>query len=392
MASIPDFDKVMKVSHSKYIIAIVSAIALSNCAVKTYPRPVTAKEKLQTNIAHTVDDIGAVAHHYILAAGPRYDTGRQVPTITNYEFYYDPAFIKDPDKFYLAPEGLPEVTQELMEDTEGYKVYFLTWPSQYFPRNPEFAPLYERYVENHRCYAVYYRSNKGNRGALVSSHGWTGGDVRKDHKVENPERHLSTGYDMVYIQQPYHGLRMPASSEFSGEYFLSGELARMNEAICQAVTDVRSMVNWLRKDYQVVGVIGASLGGIVTLCTAMVEDNLDMAIALVPPSSLGDIPEDTRLAPYVVKGIRQAGLEREDVQKILYVSSPANYPPDIPVKNILIIAGMGDNFVPPDQPKKVWEAWGYPNIHWYPGGHILHFQKKKAMRMEEEFLKDHLPR
>ncbi len=382
----------MKLTVKRCLILLLVSIACSHCAVKSYPRPVTAGEKAMTNIAHAVDNIGAVGHHYILAAGPGYDVTRQEPTITNFEFYSNPAFIEDPDNFYLAPEGLPDVTKEVMEETGEYTVFFLSWPSQYQPRNPEFAPVYETYIEDHTGYAVYYKSMGGHNAALISSHGWTGGDVRTAHKIERPERYLALGYDIVFVQEPYHGLRMPAGSAFSGEYFMSGELARINEAMCQAVTDVRSMVNWLRQDYEVVGITGGSLGGIVTLATVTVEDNLDLAIAHVPPSSLGDIPEDTKLAPYIVKGIKAAGLEREDVQKALYVSSPANYKPDIPKEDMLIIAGMGDNFVPPEQPMKVWENWGHPNIHWYPGGHIIHFQNKKTRRAEQEFLKSRLPK
>jgi hypothetical protein len=88
--------------------------------------------------------------------------------------------------------------------------------------------------------------------------------------------------------------------------------------------------------------------------------------------------------------MKMSGLNVDIIKRVLWVSSPSNYPPAIPKENILIFAGMGDNFVPPDQPKKVWENWGHPPIFWYAGGHFLNFELKQSRQIEADFLKKHL--
>lgn len=374
---------------TRLIVGAAVAISLSHCAVKTYPRPVTAKEKVQTNVHHEVDNVMAVLHHYLLGPGFGYDVSRQMVQVKNYEFYADPAF-HTAANFYQAPPSLPAVKKELIEENDVRSVWLLSWPSLYQPLNPEFAPLYESYVEDHTAYGLYYQAKQPSRGAVVISHGWTNGDIRKLAAVHKMDDYLALGYDSVLMQQPYHGLRRPPGSKFSGEYFMSGEVSRLNESVAQAVMDVRSMAAWLRQDHAVVGIRGGSLGGYVTLATAVAEPRLDFAVAWVPPSSLADFPETSMLIPYIVKGMKKSGLDRDIARRVLYVSSPANYPPAMAKEDILIIAGMGDSFVPPDQPAKVWESWGHPEIFWYPGGHMFNPDLKEAWQLEKDFLQERL--
>lgn len=371
------------------LLALAFAVSLSSCSVKTYPRPVTAKEKADSNVAWRIDTVGAGMMSR-LYTGPRYDLDRQKVHI-DYQYYLDPRFQDHPKLFYPRPEKPPEVqVVEKLAETDQHEILFLKWASQYQPQNPAFVPYYQKYPEDHTAYGIYFRSKKGNRAAMVISHGWTGGDVRKAYKMDSPLQFLPQGYDAVFLQQPYHGLRAPADSKFSGEYFFSGEVARINEAMCQTVTDVRSMVMWLHEKYPVVGLRGGSLGGITTLMTAVVEDQINFAIAWVPPSSLGDLPADTPLAPFIMKGFQASGLDLETVKKILYLSSPYNFQPVIPKSDVLIFAGMGDNFVPPALPAKIWSAWGEPQIFWFAGGHVLNFERKQCHAIESEFLARHV--
>lgn len=370
------------------ILVMVAALACS-CAVKNYPRAVTAKEKIDTNVAHAVDTAGAKLV-VKLNTGRDYDRSRQMVKV-DYSYYLDPGLHADPRSFYPDP-GLPAVEfVKTLEENDEVEISLIKWPSLYRPRNPAFAPLYETYPETRTAWGVYVKSKAGNRAAMVVSHGWTGGDVDQLYQMEGRQDYAAAGYDTVLVQQPYHGLRAPADSVFSGEYFFSGEVSRINEAFCQAVTDVRGMAGWLRQSYEVVGVKGGSLGGITTLLTAATDDKIDFAIAWVPPSSLGDLPDDSPLIPFVIEGMRDSGLERKAVGEVLFVSSPVNFQPAIPMSDIMIFAGMGDNFVPPEQPEKIRRAWNDAGIFWFAGGHVVNFERKQCLKLEREFLTARLP-
>ena len=374
----------MKTRLMKVVMAVMVIALTSSCAVQFYPRPVTPHEKAQSNFAHAFDTFGAIILRDFQAKDNKKPENQKI-LVDSYMFYADPKF-KDPKNFYPTPGPMKDVKMTLWKDTKDYQIFYVNWPSQYSPVNPDFKKLYDTYQEDWTVYALYYKLKKPSQAAVVMTHGWTGGDIRGMQQASNRvTRPLGLGFDVLFIQQPYHGLRAPKGSFFSGSMFLSAEVSRLNEAVCQAVTDMRTGIRWMKQDHKIVGMYGGSLGGVVTLATTVAEPQLDFAIAWVPPSSWADLTSNSQLVPYVVQGIYGAGIGFDQARQIFYPSSPANFKPAIPKEDILIIAGMGDNFVPPTQPILVWERWDKPNIHWFPGGHVLNFGMKESLQAEDEF-------
>jgi len=376
----------MKNGFLRVCFAALIFALLSSCAVQFYPREVTRTEKLAANVAFQVDTIGAMLLRSTVA-GQASKPENQKLLIDSYMFYADPKF-HDPRNFYPEPAPVKEMKVELWKDAKDYQVFLCSWPSSYQPVNPDFRKLYEQYQEDWTVYALYFKQKKPVKAAVVMTHGWTGGDVRSQAQTRTNRitRPLELGFDVLFIQQPYHGRRAPKGSFFSGSMFLSTEVSRLNEAMCQAVTDMRSGIRWLKAhDYKVVGMYGGSLGGVVTLATAVAEPQLDFAIAWVPPSSWADLTSNSQLVPYVVQGIWNSGIGFDAAREIFYPASPANFKPAIAKEDVLIVAGMGDNFVPVNQPIIVWENWGKPGIYWFPGGHVMNFGSKQALKVEDEF-------
>lgn len=374
------------------LIFILSAIVLVSgaCAVKKYPREVTTIEKGYTQLGWRIDSVGAkIIPKYDI--GRRYRLQRQTPEI-EYSFYWNKKLKRDPNLFYLKPQGVPDVqVVRTLAENSRVRVDLIKWHSQYIPLNPDFALRYQTYKGAHTVWAVHAYRKRGNNSALVISHDWTESDVTKLWRKQNMFDYARLGYDSVIIQQPYHGLRRLPDMAFSGEFFISGEVARINEGMCQSVTDVRSMINWLRKTHRVVGVKGRGMGGTTSLMAAVVEEDVDFVIAWDSPSSLGDILQETPRAPFALDGVRVAGLDEDAIRKIVWISSPANYEPAIPIEHVLLISGMGDKFVPPEQTYKIMRKWGRFDVYWYAGGHLKNFQKKRCRRKERKFLFDHLP-
>lgn len=361
-------------------------LLLNQCAVQFYPRAVSQKQKIQTNFAYSVDTLGASLFRSTKGRKAK-SPERQKMIIENYLFYADPKF-QDPNHFYPEPGEIKDMEMTLFKEEKDYEVYFLKWSSSYEPVNPEFWRLYQDYKENWTVFALYFKHKNPVQAGMVVTHGWTGGKITKKNMFFPPlvPKFVEKGFDVIFVQQPYHGLRMPKDSYFSGELFISSEVSRLNEAMCQAVTDMRSAIRWLKQDHQLVGMFGGSLGGVVSLETAVVEPELDFVIARVPPTSWADLTLSSALVPYVGQGIWDSGIGLETARKIFYPTSPANFSPVLAKEDILIISGMGDNFVPVNQSILIWERWDKPEIFWFAGGHILNFETKEALRIEEQFL------
>jgi len=325
--------------------------------------------------------------------GRRYDFNRQTPEV-EYSYYMDLKFRRNPEAFYIRPDTAPEVEfVEKLSESRYAVVHLIKWESQYTPQNPDFAIRYRDYVETQTVWAIYSKSKIGNRGAVVVSHSWTTGDIFKDRHYNRDKMFdlMDLGYDTIVIQQPYQGLRSLENTVFSGEPLLSGDISLINESMCQSVTDIRSMLNWLSTDYEVVGLMGEDMGATASLLTVVVDGRPDFVVAWNPPGSLGEINADSALAPFAIETMRAAGIDQILAEKVLYVASPANYDPQIPVEDVIVFAGMGDEFVKPEQPESLLYKWDGLEIVWYSGGRIMNFQKKMCRRKEEGFLVSKLP-
>jgi hypothetical protein len=392
---------------SGLVMVLLGAWLSGGCTLKSFPiaNP-SARQIALTTVAFNVDLAGAKVfprYNY----GRRYDLQRQAYSV-EYSYYMANEFKLDPGLFYTAPKGLPDVkyVEKLREDKHA-TVWLIKWQSQYWPSNPDFALRYEKYIEDQTAWAILVQSRAPkNYGAIVIAHRWTGRDIRRTWKDENLLDYAQEGFDTVLVQMPYHGLRALPSAIFSGEQFLSGEVARTNEAMRQAVTDLRGMIGWMRsRDYEIVGLKGESLGATAALMTAVVDDDVDFVIAWKPLASIGELKEGNPMAPPAIKVMHAGGLDDDMIKKILWLSSPVNFNPAIKVTDsdsyvdrVIVFAGMGDVFTPPAQATMIAKKWNLPDyadkpeqmqntrLVWYAGGYILNLQKGYCAQMEREFL------
>ena len=114
----------MKANYIRIILALFLVATLSDCAVKSYPRPVTNKEKMLSNIAHSVDDIGAAFQRNLLFK-PKKNMSRNVPTITNYK--------KDYSNYERHNQISLECCSDPLHDRRS-KVYLRSCPNNRFWR------------------------------------------------------------------------------------------------------------------------------------------------------------------------------------------------------------------------------------------------------------------
>jgi pimeloyl-ACP methyl ester carboxylesterase len=78
-------------------------------------------------------------------------------------------------------------------------------------------------------------------------------------------------------------------------------------------------------------------------------------------------------------GRRVMRIPEELVTRAFAVHSPLNYPAVLPKQRLMVIGGLGDRLAPPDQAVRLWEHWERPELHWYPGSHILHLSRGRYL-------------
>jgi hypothetical protein len=136
-----------------------------------------------------------------------------------------------------------------------------------------------------------------------------------------------------------------------------------------------------------VGVTGLSLGGYVSALLAALEPELDFAIPNAPVVSLPAMMPGWFPANITTTALRRlAGVPDELVDRALAVHAPLRYPPVVPRERLMVVGGLGDRLAPPEQSLLLWEHWGRPRLHWYPGNHLLHVNRAAYLREMRRFM------
>ena len=77
---------------------------------------------------------------------------------------------------------------------------------------------------------------------------------------------------------------------------------------------------------------------------------------------------------------------RDDYEQSLAVTSPVTYAPVVPKDRLMVIGGLGDRLAPPEQSLLLWEHWGRPRLHWFPGSHVIHFGQHEYIEAMHELM------
>lgn len=266
----------------------------------------------------------------------------------------------------------------------------LSFDSPFQPVNPQLRASYSRHLRNQTACAQYWRHGDRPRATLCMVHGYALDSYRLNARLMGARSFYDQGYDILLYTLPFHGARQGFFSPFPGHgYFAHGPL-HINEAMAHAVHDLRIFIDWLFvQGAPQVGLTGISMGGYTTALTAAAESRLAFAIPVIPPASLVDVAfQWFPLGPLLRGVLRGVGVSLRDARRALAVSSPLTWEPALPPEKLLIIAGMGDGVTFPKHARLLAEHWRGAPLHWFPGGHLLHFGKSTYLGTMRRFMTD----
>jgi dienelactone hydrolase len=265
----------------------------------------------------------------------------------------------------------------------------LTFPSEYEPHDPEIHAEYLGFARNRTSHVYLWRHRDGPRPTVLLIHGYGMGRIGFDSRAfEVPRLHDELGLDVAAVVLPLHGPR--SILRRSGAGFLDGHPLWTNAAFTQAVWDLRRVCGWLRaQGAPSIGVYGMSLGGYTTALFSSLEDGLACAIPMIPVASLASLTW-RQLNPVQRGAAQAAGLSEELFERAWTTHCPLRHQPRVAHERRLIVAAAADRIVPPEQPHALWEHWGRPAVHWFPGTHLAWLGRSAIRRRIEAHLRETL--
>jgi pimeloyl-ACP methyl ester carboxylesterase len=343
-------------------------------------------------------DIGlrtAVASLVTVSAAPRALVWRAQPEErAALEFYATLGQERDAEVIFPAPPPDVEVrarqTGRLAWAPKVGHVDLVTFESPYQVRYPALRQPYLSHRRNRIACAQHWRHEDGPRPTIVVLHGFAGSPYWFNSSFFALPWFYGHGCDVVLATLPFHGARGDIGAPYSGYGLFSYGLGHFAEAMLQSVCDLRVIVDYLEGcGVQHVGMTGLSLGGYVTALMAAVEPRLHVAIPNAAVTDLAGLMDSWFPAGPLLKfGLQHARISQSDYRAAMGLHSPLRYQPVVSKDRLFVIGGLGDRLAPPEQSARLWEHWGRPRIHWYPGSHILHVGRNHYLREIGHFLKD----
>lgn len=262
--------------------------------------------------------------------------------------------------------------------------------SPFVPKNPYERSRYLALAKNRFAHARVWRHHDGPRATLLAIHGFSADLYHFNEWFFALPWLYKQGYDVMLVTMPFHGKRQTRWSPFSGHGFFAGGSNRINEALLQAVFDMRIFMDAMfDAGVPRVGVTGMSLGGLATSLLACADERLSFAIPNVPVVSIADLVYEWEpIASVVGSSVSALGKDIRTVRQMLAACCPLSFQPKLPKERLFIIGGVGDRLAPPRHSRLLWDHWGRPRLHWFPGSHILHFDRGEYFRATRRFFAD----
>ncbi len=264
----------------------------------------------------------------------------------------------------------------------------LRFESPFVPLHPELRVSYLDHQRNRTAWAQHWTHADGPRATLVVVHGFMASPYWVNRAFFQLPWFYGHGYDILLVTLPFHGRRRDAPWHYSGEGLFAGGFSHLTESMAHALHDLRAWVDHLvRSGAPQVGITGMSLGGYLSSLLAAVDDRLSFSIPNVPVTSLTDIVESWAPAGWLVEaGLRRAGVTIEQLRDAMALTSPLTWPARVPHERRFIIAGLGDRLAPPSHARALWRHWDQPQVHWFPGNHVLHVEQGAYLKQMGRFL------
>lgn len=174
----------------------------------------------------------------------------------------------------------------------------------------------------------------------------------------------------LFLKMPYYG---PRRDPQSPARMVSADLDETRRGMHQAVLDIRRAAAWLSAQEEIdasrLGIMGVSLGGIVSALAAEAEPKFKRVALLLAGGDVGNIPWNSPELARLAKKWKLQAIKPEDAGRILRPVDPVTYAELLRDREVIMMNAKHDEVIPPACTEALWKAAGEPPIEWWDAGH-----------------------
>jgi pimeloyl-ACP methyl ester carboxylesterase len=168
------------------------------------------------------------------------------------------------------------------------------------------------------------------------------------------------GWNAVFPHLPFHYKRVPRGQR-NGALAVTANLIRNGEGLRQAVSEVRQLKAWLRRQGVAgFGLIGTSYGGWVGSLAASLEEDWEFLALVQPIANTERAIWDNPAAHSIRRILSTHGIGRDAAARHAHLTSPPHGTPQIERERIVLCAGLFDSVSPPVDLHNLASAWSAP--------------------------------
>lgn len=252
---------------------------------------------------------------------------------------------------------LAPLPQQVHEIPQG-KITLLHFPS----------PLQTSFPENNQVICRIYPARQA-QADLVFLHGLYEDNLEIYHYFITLLG--SHGIRVTLLELPYHYERQPAASQFSGEYFWSGNLLRSALAHKQAVYDLYQVCNYLRQSARgPFGIAGFSMGGGISLSLAALVP-LECLFLINPVCNISELVWSSALFNPIREDLQANGIDFATLKTRYQAYEPLEAPVgQTDSQRIFLARSLYDQINDPGNYDLLVARWDLQNVLAYKAGHL----------------------
>lgn len=190
---------------------------------------------------------------------------------------------------------------------------------------------------------------------------------RFDAEVLLAQHLASNGVAAFFLELPNYGRRQIKGTK-QGFVRLGPDVA--SAGFQQAALDVIRASDFLRSRPEVkadqVGAVGVSLGAFVTAVAKGIDPRLRRTVLLLGGGGLDTMINSFKESKELLEHL---GVTPDQLGAVFKDVDPLTFAERVHPADVLMLNGLKDKIVPPEATKKLWNAYGRPQIKWYDVDH-----------------------